>query len=85
MGISTLFSILILSITAFGQTVDVSGQLIQEQLQSAAKEFQLSASDLAGVYVAKQYRTAHNGVTHIVFQQKFTLDLSRHVAMIAAI
>lgn len=31
----------------------------------------LTPDDLASIYVAKQYRTEHNGVTHIVFRQRF--------------
>ncbi|MBM3749256.1 MAG: hypothetical protein FJW34_26150, partial [Acidobacteria bacterium] len=31
----------------------------------------LAASDLEGLYVSKEYRTAHNGVTHLVFRQQF--------------
>ncbi len=31
----------------------------------------LEAEDLAGLFVAKEYRTAHNGVIHLVFRQRF--------------
>jgi hypothetical protein len=38
-------------------------------LESIAADIGLRRSDLSGVYIAKQYRTAFNGVTHIVFRQ----------------
>ncbi len=40
-------------------------------LARTASEDGLVASDLAGVYVVKEYRTAHNGVTHFVYKQRF--------------
>ena len=46
--------------------------IAQDYLQViAAKELSLSSADLAGVYVAKEYKTEHNGVTHIVYKQQF--------------
>ena len=40
-------------------------------LRSLAPAYELSELDLAGAFVAKQYRTAHNGVTHFVYRQRF--------------
>ena len=40
-------------------------------LNRMAPEYGLSALDLAGAYVAKEYKTAHNGVTHFVNKQRF--------------
>lgn len=37
-----------------------------------AIESGLSFSDLPGIYVAKEYTTAHNGVTHILYRQRFS-------------
>src|SRR5689334_11086415 len=31
----------------------------------------LGETDLAGLYIAKEYRTEHNGVTHLVYRQRF--------------
>ncbi len=42
-----------------------------DYLRSLAPLYGLSQADLAGVYVAKQYRTAHNGVTHLVYRQRY--------------
>ena len=38
-------------------------------LRKFAGELSLSDADLAGVYVAKEYRTEHNGVTHLIYKQ----------------
>src|SRR5579872_5797951 len=46
-------------------------QIAREHLRSIAPDLSLSESDLASVYVAKQYRTEHNGVTHLIFRQRF--------------
>jgi extracellular elastinolytic metalloproteinase len=40
-------------------------------LESVAAGLSLDADGLNGVYVAKQYRTEHNGVTHVIFRQRF--------------
>jgi hypothetical protein len=40
-------------------------------LRAAATELGLGPADLAGVYVWKEYRTAHNGVTHLVYRQRY--------------
>ena len=46
-------------------------QIARTHLRSIANDLGLSAADLDAVYVAKQYRTSYNGVTHIVFRQRF--------------
>jgi hypothetical protein len=38
----------------------------------AAAELLLTDVDLAGLYVAKEYQTAHNGVTHLIYKQQFS-------------
>ena len=43
----------------------------QTYTRSAALASGLGESYLAGLYVAKEYRTAHNGVTHLVYRQQF--------------
>ncbi len=40
-------------------------------LRQAARSQGLDNAALAGVYLAKEYRTQHNGVTHIVYRQQF--------------
>jgi hypothetical protein len=46
-------------------------EIARQHLRGVAKDLSLTDADLQGVYVAKQYRTDHNGVTHIVFRQRF--------------
>ncbi|HLJ48384.1 MAG TPA: M36 family metallopeptidase [Bryobacteraceae bacterium] len=46
-------------------------QAARQHLRSVAQELSLSPEDLASVYLAKQYGTAHNGVTHLIFRQRF--------------
>ena len=43
----------------------------QSYLQATAASYGLTPGDLAGAYVAKEYRTEHNGVTHFVYKQQF--------------
>lgn len=50
-----------------GQQEDIARQ----NLQSIASDLNLTAADLDGVYIAKRYQTAHNGVTHVIFRQRF--------------
>jgi Zn-dependent metalloprotease len=45
--------------------------IAQKFLSGATPALGLAAEDLAGVYVAKEYRTEHNGVTHVLFRQSF--------------
>ena len=40
-------------------------------LQSIAAEYSLTAADLQSLRVIKEYRTEHNGITHLVFKQQF--------------
>src|SRR5688572_17497319 len=46
---------------------EVALQFVRE----AAPLHNLSAQDVDSIYLVKQYRTAHNGVTHFVFRQQF--------------
>src|SRR5262245_21111698 len=41
-----------------------------DYVRGLAADLQLTAPDLAGVYVAKEYDTAHNGVHHVIFRQQ---------------
>lgn len=43
----------------------------QDYIRTLAPTYGLAPEDLAGLYVAKEYRTQHNGVTHLVFRQQF--------------
>jgi hypothetical protein len=52
---------------AAGRPEDIA----REFLASTAPDLSLSADDLSGVFLAKEYRTDHNGVTHLVFRQQF--------------
>jgi hypothetical protein len=40
-------------------------------IEKIAADFGLSPQDLAGVYVVKEYQTAHNGVTHLIYAQQY--------------
>lgn len=46
-------------------------QVAMDYLRQLAPAYGLTADDLAAVYVAREYRTGHNGVTHLLFRQKF--------------
>lgn len=46
--------------------------IAQDFIQTTvAAELSLAPADLAGLYVAKEYQTAHNGVTHLIYKQQF--------------
>ncbi|MCL5743993.1 MAG: extracellular metalloproteinase, partial [Acidobacteria bacterium] len=45
--------------------------MAEDYLRSVASQYGLGADDVAGLYVARQYRTDHNGVTHVLFKQRF--------------
>ena len=47
--------------------------IAQDFIQTTvAAELSLTPGDVAGMYVAKEYQTAHNGVTHIIYKQQFS-------------
>src|SRR3982751_4654297 len=48
-----------------------SEDIARRFLASTAPELSLSPDDLSGVFLAKEYQTDHNGVTHMVFRQRF--------------
>ena len=58
-----------------GRLTEASGgapeQVATDYLRKLAPMYGLTEDDLATVYVAAQYQTAHNGVTHLLFRQKF--------------
>ena len=43
----------------------------QRYIQSVAGDYGLSESDLASIYLVKEYRSSFNGVTHLLFRQQF--------------
>src|SRR6185295_14815725 len=45
--------------------------IARDYVASAASQMNISAQDLDSLFVAKQYITAHNGVTHLVYRQQF--------------
>jgi hypothetical protein len=45
--------------------------IARAHLRSHAAELSLTSSDLDSVYIAKQYRSSNNGVTHIIFRQRY--------------
>jgi hypothetical protein len=46
-------------------------EIALDYLASAAADLNLTLQDLDSVYVTKEYKTAHNGVTHLVYRQQF--------------
>src|SRR5947207_14110064 len=46
-------------------------EIAQAYLRTFAQGLSLSAADLAAASVVKEYRTSHNGVTHLIFRQRF--------------
>src|SRR5207247_1892248 len=45
--------------------------IAQEFLSARAGEIGIHDRSLNGVYLYKEYRTAHNGVTHLIYRQRF--------------
>lgn len=56
-----------LTAPASGSPVTIAGNY----LRIVAPEYGLSGEDLASVYLVKEYRSAHNGVTHLIFRQQY--------------
>ena len=50
---------------------DPPARIARRHLESLAAALSLDRAALDGIYLAGQYRTGHNGVTHIVFRQRF--------------
>lgn len=48
-----------------------ASDIARDYLVSAANQLNLSTQDLDGLFLAKEYKTAHNGVTHLVYRQQF--------------
>ncbi len=46
-------------------------QVAIDFLQARRSELSLTPSALDGVYLYKEYKTAHNGVTHLIYRQRF--------------
>ena len=47
-------------------------QIATAFVRQVAPDYDLSDSDLSGVYLVREYRTDHNGVTHLLFRQQFS-------------
>jgi hypothetical protein len=45
--------------------------IAEQFLRLEARSWGLDDEDIAGAYIAKEYPTAHNGVTHFIFRQQF--------------
>jgi len=45
--------------------------IARDYLASAARQMNIAAQDLDSLFVTKEYKTAHNGVTHVVYRQQF--------------
>ena len=52
---------------AAGRPEDIARQF----LAARAGDLSLNPDDLPGVFLAKEYQSDHNGVTHLVFRQQF--------------
>jgi len=46
-----------------------------EHVRSLASDLNLTGPDLAGLYIVKEYDTAHNGVHHIIFKQRSRVSM----------
>jgi hypothetical protein len=46
-------------------------EIARDYLVSADNQMSISALDLDGLTLAKEYKTEHNGVTHLVYRQQF--------------
>src|SRR5206468_10391011 len=46
-------------------------QIALDYIRSLSDAFKLTADDLDSLFVVKEYQTAHNGVTHLVFKQRY--------------
>jgi len=71
-----IFLLMLAAPALLGQTAKRQAGPEGKNPQQIASEFMASSSviapdDLSSVYVAKQYTTAHNGVTHLVYKQRF--------------
>ena len=53
------------------ESADPPRLVAERHLRLIAASDGLIESDIASAYVAKEYRTEHNGVTHFVFRQRF--------------
>ena len=56
---------------------DAPAAIAQRYLSSISAEHGLSSAELASVYLVKEYRSAHNGVTHLIFRQQYD-DIDVH-------
>jgi len=65
------FLLIFLFSSLFAAGNDTTRRIAYAHLSSQAAELQLEAEDLAGVFVYKEYRSAVNGVTHIIYKEAF--------------
>src|SRR5262245_65594264 len=71
-----IFLFMLATPALLGQTTKRQAGSQEQTPQQIASEFMASSSaiapdDFSSVYLAKQYTTAHNGVTHLVYKQRF--------------
>jgi extracellular elastinolytic metalloproteinase len=46
-------------------------EISRDFLRTQAPQQQIAASDIDAAYIDREYRTAHNGVTHLLYRQQF--------------
>ena len=46
-------------------------EIALDYIRSLAGDFKLTSDDLDSLFIVKEYQTAHNGVTHLVFKQRY--------------
>jgi Fungalysin metallopeptidase (M36)/Fungalysin/Thermolysin Propeptide Motif len=66
-----LIALIVAVPVVLGQTKEWQSVPQQTGLNYLASVSGLSADDLDSVFLAKEYTTAHNGVTHLVYRQRF--------------
>ena len=54
-----------------GRAADLGFEYVRKSLQDSTSGTVIDAPGISGVYLAKQYSTEHNGVTHLIFKQQF--------------
>src|SRR5690348_13684960 len=67
----TLIALILMVPVVLGQTKERPSARQQAGLDYVASVSGLSADDLDSVFLAKEYTSAHNGVTHRVYRQRF--------------
>ena len=63
-------SFLFIGISLFGQ-YEKQALIAEQYLQNNQAKWALTDLDIADIVVEKAYKSKHNGVTHITFQQRY--------------